>query len=268
MVSCELCGKIVQLDYALGPKRKPRFCSHSCSSIARLRKYHTKETLETDIQQLILKFGSYMTASEIQHDLSIGSAVLTKHGVSIQNINAKCGFYAHSKMKGSSVFERRIGEILSKYFPDVEHHVKYPDCLSPRGFQLEFDFRVGNILVEADGNQHKEKSLLFDPYLLQCDEIKNNWCAQKGIVLVRIEYRYKLTEKYVLVHLIESLANHNVAGNSNRDGSKNCQNMDNQQPILSNVLQWVDRKVQRLMGEDAQTNNPDTSARRFVEAMI
>jgi len=35
---------------------------------------------------------------------------------------------------------------------------------------------------------------------------------------------------------------------------------DNQQPSRSNVVSIVDRKVQRLTGEDTQTNNPDTSA--------
>ncbi len=33
----------------------------------------------------------------------------------------------------------------------------------------------------------------------------------------------------------------------------------NPQPILSNVLIFVGRKVQRLMGEDTQTNKPNTS---------
>lgn len=35
---------------------------------------------------------------------------------------------------------------------------------------------------------------------------------------------------------------------------------DNQKPSRSNVLEIVDRKAQRLIGEDAQSNKPDTSA--------
>ncbi|MFA5378007.1 MAG: hypothetical protein WC455_19810 [Dehalococcoidia bacterium] len=38
---------------------------------------------------------------------------------------------------------------------------------------------------------------------------------------------------------------------------------DNQQPSRPNVLEFVGRKVQRLTGEDAQSNNPDTSARHL-----
>lgn len=46
----------------------------------------------------------------------------------------------------------------------------------------------------------------------------------------------------------------------------NCGNIqtgkteDNPQPSRSNVIDFVDRKVQRLMGEDITTNKPDTSA--------
>jgi len=40
----------------------------------------------------------------------------------------------------------------------------------------------------------------------------------------------------------------------------NSKEKDNQQPSLSNVRFLVDRKVQRLTGEDSQTNKPDTSA--------
>jgi hypothetical protein len=38
----------------------------------------------------------------------------------------------------------------------------------------------------------------------------------------------------------------------------------NQQPSRSNVLQFVDRKVQRAIGEDGQSNKPDTSAPHVI----
>lgn len=39
---------------------------------------------------------------------------------------------------------------------------------------------------------------------------------------------------------------------------------DNQQPSRVNVLQFVTRKVHRLIGEDAQSNKPDTSAAHSI----
>lgn len=41
----------------------------------------------------------------------------------------------------------------------------------------------------------------------------------------------------------------------------NVKDEGNQQPSRSNVISFVDRKVQRLTGEDSQTDKPDTSAR-------
>jgi len=211
-----------------------------------------------------------MTTIEILKSLNVGTATLTKFEISIQTMNAQCGYFSHGRVKGGSTFERSIRDILDKHFHSVESHVRFVDCQSPRGFPLEFDFLIdGEFLIEADGIQHTRKdSLLYDPYLAQCDEIKNVWCAKSGIKLVRIKYRPVITEKYVLKHLIESQANHNVAGNGKREGSKNCLDMDNQQPSRENVLQLVSRKVQRLTGEDTQTNKPDTNARRINNAMI
>ena len=40
--------------------------------------------------------------------------------------------------------------------------------------------------------------------------------------------------------------------------------MDNQQPSRANVLNFVARKVHRLIGEDAQSNKPDTSAAHSI----
>lgn len=40
--------------------------------------------------------------------------------------------------------------------------------------------------------------------------------------------------------------------------------MDNQQPSRANVLSFVARKVHRLIGEDAQSNKPDTSAAHSI----
>ncbi len=267
VMTCQCCGKECESGYRIRTSGK-QFCSTSCANSAR-QKYHDAETLKNDIENLILNHGSYMTRPEICDSLSVSTETLEKYGVSVLDVNEKFGFKSHGKMKGSSVFERRIGEVLSKCFSKVEHHVKYSTCLSPNGYKLEFDFRINDsVLVEADGNQHKKGSPLYSSYMAQCDEIKNQWCKQNDIPLVRIPYRIVVKERYVLNHLVGIPTNHNAVVNDKRDGSKNCEAMDNQQPSQSNVIQFVDWKVQRLMGEDSQTNNPDKSSRRFNEAMI
>ena len=75
---------------------------------------------------------------------------------------------------------------------------KFDTCLSPTGTPLRFDFYLPdyNILIEYDGIQHfkpafgeGDKKLKLQQ---QYDNIKNEWCKDNGIQLVRIPYaRYK-----------------------------------------------------------------------------
>jgi hypothetical protein len=75
----------------------------------------------------------------------------------------------------------------------------FKDCLSPKGNLLKFDFYLPKqqILIEYDGEQHftpqsfgdtkhtgEEKLALTQQY----DEIKNNWCKENNIKLIRIPY--------------------------------------------------------------------------------
>ena len=74
----------------------------------------------------------------------------------------------------------------------------FPTCLSPLGKLLKFDFFVENqYLIEFDGEQHfiphafgssaltgEEKLKLTQEY----DKIKNNWCLENNIPLIRIPY--------------------------------------------------------------------------------
>jgi len=53
---------------------------------------------------------------------------------------------------------------------------------------------------------------------------------------------------------------HMIAHGKKRGELLGTPERDNQQPSLSNVLEFVERTVQRLTGEDAQANKPDTSA--------
>ena len=74
----------------------------------------------------------------------------------------------------------------------------FPTCLSPLGKLLKFDFFIENkYLIEFDGEQHfiphafgsgvlsgEEKLKLTQEY----DKIKNKWCLENNIPLIRIPY--------------------------------------------------------------------------------
>jgi len=75
-----------------------------------------------------------------------------------------------------------------------EHEYSFDDCLSPKGNKLRFDFYLpnNNLCIEYDGEFHfheyehipKEK---FNTLQLH-DKIKNEYCKQNNIKLLRIPY--------------------------------------------------------------------------------
>lgn len=94
----------------------------------------------------------------------------------------------------------KIANILQQEeIPFIEEY-SFSDCLSPKGNPMKFDFYVDNkYLIEYDGIQHtqaqsfgdtkhtaEEKFLLTQEY----DEIKNKYCQEHQIPLIRIPYTY------------------------------------------------------------------------------
>lgn len=255
---CEFCKKPFVQKYFKPNSKLPRFCGYSCASRARLRKYHSKSDLERDIQELIHDSGGYLTTIEVVNALHIGTSTLNMFKVSITEMNQRCGFKSNCFIKGGSVFEHRVEEILRRYF-NVKRHVRFGDCLSPRGFPLEFDFVLnGPVIVEADGRQHHDEgSKLYSLYLKKCDKIKDEWCKARGYIMVRVPYRPSVTENYVLGLLRKSRVNYNAAGDGKRECSKNHLDMDNQQPSHEGQRSHGRFNDQAV----SPNNNPPTSAR-------
>lgn len=91
--------------------------------------------------------------------------------------------------------EAKIQELLLEANIPFKTQATFEDCLSPNGNRLRFDFYVDNkYLIEFDGEQHflttptyfytQEKLNQIKLY----DEIKNQWCMQHNISLLRIKY--------------------------------------------------------------------------------
>lgn len=99
--------------------------------------------------------------------------------------------------KKYSIGVQKIISILQNNNIKYEQEKKYDTCVSPKGFKLPFDFYLPeyNILIEYDGEQHfkvafgqaEEKLTLQQQY----DEIKNQWCKDNNIKLIRIPYYKK-----------------------------------------------------------------------------
>lgn len=105
-----------------------------------------------------------------------------------RGIVSSCGCL---KSKG----EQKISQILSENNIKYEREKIFDTCLSPTGAPLRFDFYVENkYLIEYDGEQHfltQPNSLYSQEHIKKIqlyDKIKNDWCKNNQIPLIRIPY--------------------------------------------------------------------------------
>ena len=91
------------------------------------------------------------------------------------------------------------GESIIQYYL-IDHSIQYisqktfPDCINPKSNRkLKFDFYIPHLdmCIEFDGKQHFEEAPIFkgELYHIQYrDEIKNQYCFDNQIKLIRIKY--------------------------------------------------------------------------------
>lgn len=88
--------------------------------------------------------------------------------------------------------EIKIKSLLEEYNIPFEQEKSFPDCINPSTNRLlRFDFFVNNqYLIEFDGKQHYEQSPNWEPLedIQRRDRIKDAWCKEHNITLIRIPY--------------------------------------------------------------------------------
>lgn len=107
-------------------------------------------------------------------------------GSSLRNgLSLSCG--SHNNIsKGNE----KIKEILIKNNIPFETEKKFTTCKDIK--ELPFDFYINNqYLIEYDGEQHFLENSVFDyEYTHKHDIIKNKWCKDNNIHLIRIPYTH------------------------------------------------------------------------------
>ena len=197
---CEHCGKEFTPHYRIKNNQILRFCSKSCKSKSNYKgcieqKWFNKTQVENVLKSIVIKEGRYLTKEELCKLAKISSKTLSKFNVSIITINKECGM-----KKPKSVFEDKIKTYFYNNYVHVEEEKTFEDCVSPKGYKLRFDIYLKdeNILIEADGSQHYDiNNPNYSEYQKECDEIKNNWCKNHNIRLIRIPYTKKVTDAYI-----------------------------------------------------------------------
>lgn len=96
--------------------------------------------------------------------------------------------------------ELKIRDLLLKKGVFFEEQVRFSDCRLKKPLVFDFFLPIHNILIEFDGEQHDrpierwggEKAFRLQR---KRDEIKNNYCKNNGITLVRIGYYENIEQK-------------------------------------------------------------------------
>lgn len=84
----------------------------------------------------------------------------------------------------------KIADLLDRANIEYQIEKTFIDCCDKK--PLPFDFFVNNLyLIEYDGEQHFDPNTFFDyEYTHYHDEIKNQYCQQNNIPLIRIPYTH------------------------------------------------------------------------------
>lgn len=208
---CTGCGKVFSLIYndkhGYSYTLNTSHCSRSCASKTKVNKGCIKPDVGKDIlEQKALDYirskDEYCTKEEICSGVGHSSKTFSKHGLKFSDFNKELGFH-----KPKSKFENHVGEVLSKNFKDIEYQKKFNGLVGNTGYPLRVDFFIPaeNMVVEADGSQHKDKKHPWREWnngtVTEYDEIKDKFFKEKGIALRRIPYKKNLKESDILSRL-------------------------------------------------------------------
>ena len=159
-------------------------------------KQHCQEMAKKNkINLLNLKFGKLTVIEET--DVSKNKVPVWKCQCECGNIcyvTSDCLLRGYTKSCGclKSYGEEKIGKILLNNNISFIKEKQFETCILPGGGLARFDFYVNNeYIIEFDGKQHFQENNFFEQSLekiQEYDNIKNQWCKENNIPLIRIPY--------------------------------------------------------------------------------
>lgn len=104
--------------------------------------------------------------------------------------------------------ELLISSLLNSRNISYIREKKFNDCIYKRKRKLKFDFYLPtlNTCIEFDGKQHFMKTFSDKEFERTkiCDQIKNNYCLNKNIPLIRISYKEIDNIDEILIKLLDN----------------------------------------------------------------
>lgn len=184
-------------------------CHCSCGKIIKVRtdnllSGNTKSCgcLKTKIEDLTgHRYGFWQVLSQAkreEHHIFWNCLCICGTLKKVRGDELKSGRSLSCGCKTSSKGADKIEEIFNAKQIDYKKEYCIKGLISPKGKSLRFDFAVFynnklTYLVEYDGEQHFRPNEYFGGeselnYRKQCDEIKNVYCKEHHIPLIRIKY--------------------------------------------------------------------------------
>lgn len=158
------------------------------------RRHHKKITQDEFILKSIIKHNNLYDYSKViyKNTRSFVDIVCKKHGIFKQRGGSHLsgnGCPNCVESRGSII----IKSILNRYNISFISEYKFDDCRNKLPLPFDFYLYNMNICIEFDGIQHYYQNDFFNKktsfdYRIKNDNIKNTYCLDKNIKLIRIPY--------------------------------------------------------------------------------
>lgn len=155
----------------------------------RKRRY-TQQELKAKIYEDAQKNGMAPTFEILQRRLHIGYTTLRKLGT-LREIYVSVGIDPGLPTVASQ-FESSVYALLLEFFKpnDIVYQKTFAECRTKRLLPFDFYIKSINLIVEADGTQHyADGKAGWGDRCRTTDAIKNKFCCENGIALLRIRFR-------------------------------------------------------------------------------
>lgn len=207
---CPKCKKEIEENLFAVVNNKIKDCGCSTKRWNSLTRYKKGDRIDPDKQVEFIKYAKSKQYDNINRAYKQGwfqCPYCGKRYIALishvkQGRNCHCGC---QKEKHISKGERKIKRLLEQSKIIFESEKRFKDCKDYRYLPFDFYLPDYNCCIEYDGRQHYESIQYFggnEEFIKrqQHDNIKNQYCKDNNIKLIRIPYwdYDKLNEEYLL----------------------------------------------------------------------
>lgn len=204
------CGKVFERSFDNFKRKKTTLCQ-SCSNKrpfpleakkknSKHRQKQIKDVLKVVEDEMKCKFINRYTKKGTRSTIIVFECPI--HGVQEAywtNIVKRKGCpLCNEHNKQTSKYMIKVEEWLNNNNIEFEKEFKFDGCRDKRKLPFDYFIPSKNICIEVDGRQHFEKSYFGNvdeekaserlEYIKRHDKIKNDFCRENGIKLIRIPY--------------------------------------------------------------------------------